>query len=98
MRTQRLAHIVSVASLIALIFLGLAWELKLAPLRPGGTLLARPMKGTAPASDDDAKDSDGVSPNHAEFRIDRHFGFLVSCPAGREPSRGLPGSLPRETG
>lgn len=40
MRTQRLAHIVSVASLIALIFLGLAWELKLAPLRPGGTLLA----------------------------------------------------------
>lgn len=40
MRTQRLAHVVSVASLIALIFLGLAWELKLAPLRPGGTLLA----------------------------------------------------------
>ena len=43
MRTQRLAHIVSVASLIALIFLGLAWELKLAPLRPGGTLLARAL-------------------------------------------------------
>jgi uncharacterized membrane protein len=28
------------ASLIALIFLGLAWELRLAPLRPGGSLLA----------------------------------------------------------
>lgn len=28
------------ASLIALIFLGLAWELWLAPLRPGGSLLA----------------------------------------------------------
>ena len=30
---------VCVASLIALIFLGLAWELWLAPLRPGGSLL-----------------------------------------------------------
>jgi uncharacterized membrane protein len=30
----------SIGSLIALIFLGLAWELVLAPLRPGGTLLA----------------------------------------------------------
>lgn len=29
-----------VTSLIALIFLGLAWELWLAPLRPGGSLLA----------------------------------------------------------
>jgi len=29
-----------VASLIALIFLGLAWELWLAPLRPGGSALA----------------------------------------------------------
>lgn len=28
------------ASLIALIFLGLAWELWLAPLKPGGSLLA----------------------------------------------------------
>jgi uncharacterized membrane protein len=31
---------VAVASLLALIALGLAWELALAPLRPGGTLLA----------------------------------------------------------
>jgi uncharacterized membrane protein len=31
---------VCAASLIALIFLGLAWELWLAPLRPGGSLLA----------------------------------------------------------
>jgi uncharacterized membrane protein len=34
------AHIIAVSSLIALIFLGLAWELALAPLRPGGSLLA----------------------------------------------------------
>lgn len=33
-------HYACVASLIALIFLGLAWELQLAPLRPGGSLLA----------------------------------------------------------
>jgi uncharacterized membrane protein len=33
-------YIVCVASLIALIFLGLAWELWLAPLRAGGSLLA----------------------------------------------------------
>ena len=31
---------VAVASLLALVALGLAWELVLAPLRPGGTLLA----------------------------------------------------------
>jgi uncharacterized membrane protein len=31
---------VAVASLLALIALGVAWELVLAPLRPGGTLLA----------------------------------------------------------
>lgn len=31
---------VAVGSLLALIALGLAWELVLAPLRPGGTLLA----------------------------------------------------------
>jgi uncharacterized membrane protein len=34
------AYFVAVSSLIALIFLGLAWELALAPLRPGGSLLA----------------------------------------------------------
>lgn len=32
-------HYACVASLIALIFLGLAWELWLAPLRPGGSQL-----------------------------------------------------------
>lgn len=32
-------HHLSIASLIALIFLGLAWELWLAPLRPGGSAL-----------------------------------------------------------
>src|SRR6478735_9839309 len=31
---------VAVASILGLIVLGLAWELWLAPLRPGGTLLA----------------------------------------------------------
>ncbi len=40
MRAARAAYCVAVASLIALIFLGLAWELVLAPLRPGGSLLA----------------------------------------------------------
>jgi uncharacterized membrane protein len=34
------AHFVACASLIALIFLSLAWELWLAPLRPGGSWLA----------------------------------------------------------
>ena len=35
----QVAYVLAVASLIALIFLGLAWELWLAPLRPGGSLL-----------------------------------------------------------
>lgn len=34
------AHLVACASLVALIFLCLAWELWLAPLRPGGSWLA----------------------------------------------------------
>ncbi len=40
MNRARLAADVCAAALIALIFLGLAWELWLAPLRPGGSLLA----------------------------------------------------------
>ena len=40
MRAASIAYCAAVASLIALIFLGLAWELWLAPLRPGGSLLA----------------------------------------------------------
>jgi uncharacterized membrane protein len=40
MKPAVLAGSACVASLIALIFLGLAWELWLAPLRPGGSLLA----------------------------------------------------------
>ena len=40
MRTAGVFHYAAVVSLIALIFLGLAWELWLAPLRPGGSLLA----------------------------------------------------------
>ncbi len=36
----RAAHLAACASLIALIFLCLAWELWLAPLRPGGSWLA----------------------------------------------------------
>jgi len=36
----RLAWGVAVASLVGLIFLCLAWELWLAPIRPGGSLLA----------------------------------------------------------
>ena len=36
----RVAHLVACASLIALIALCLAWELWLAPLRPGGSWLA----------------------------------------------------------
>lgn len=36
----RIAYLAACISLIALIFLGLAWELRLAPLRPGGTGLA----------------------------------------------------------
>ncbi len=38
-RDLRVAYILTAASLIALIFLSLAWELWLAPLRPGGSLL-----------------------------------------------------------
>ena len=37
---RRTAYVVACASLIALIFLCLAWELRLAPLRPGGSWLA----------------------------------------------------------
>ncbi len=37
--TTRLAYLASCASLIALVFLCLAWELWLAPLRPGGSWL-----------------------------------------------------------
>ena len=40
MKSAALAANTCAASLIALIFLGLAWELWLAPLRPGGSLLA----------------------------------------------------------
>jgi uncharacterized membrane protein len=40
MRAAGIAYGAAVTSLIALIFLGLAWELWLAPLRPGGSLLA----------------------------------------------------------
>lgn len=36
-RTARAYHLVACASLIALILLGIAWELFLAPLRPGGS-------------------------------------------------------------
>ena len=40
MRAAGVFHCAAVASLLALIFLGLAWELWLAPLRPGGSMLA----------------------------------------------------------
>ncbi|PUE26293.1 hypothetical protein B9Z39_11165 [Limnohabitans sp. JirII-29] len=43
MRTPRhvqLTRLIAVGSLLGLIVLGLAWELWLAPVRPGGTLLA----------------------------------------------------------
>jgi uncharacterized membrane protein len=40
MRAASACYYAAVASLIALIFLGLAWELRLAPLRAGGSLLA----------------------------------------------------------
>lgn len=36
---MRTAHVTACASLIVLIFLCLAWELRLAPLRPGGSWL-----------------------------------------------------------
>jgi len=38
--SARGAHLAACSTLIALIFLGLAWELWLAPLRPGGSLVA----------------------------------------------------------
>lgn len=38
-RSARLLHLAALASLLALIILGLAWELWLAPLRPGGSWL-----------------------------------------------------------
>lgn len=37
--SARGAHLAACSTLIALIFLGLAWELWLAPLRPGGSWL-----------------------------------------------------------
>jgi uncharacterized membrane protein len=40
MRHVTLTRMLAVSSLMGLILLGLAWELWLAPLRPGGTLLA----------------------------------------------------------
>ena len=40
MKAEAVAYYCCVSTLIALIFLGLAWELWLAPLRPGGSLLA----------------------------------------------------------
>ena len=39
-RHVHLTRLMAVASLMGLIVLGLAWELWLAPVRPGGTLLA----------------------------------------------------------
>ncbi|KZE33312.1 DUF2069 domain-containing protein [Crenobacter luteus] len=40
MTSRSLFHYGAIASLIALILLSLAWELLLAPLRPGGSFLA----------------------------------------------------------
>lgn len=39
-RSSKLCHVGAVASLLALIVLGTAWELFLAPLRPGGSWMA----------------------------------------------------------
>jgi len=39
-RVARLAWDAAIGSLVALVFLCLAWELWLAPIRPGGSLLA----------------------------------------------------------
>lgn len=39
-RHVQLTRLIAVGSLLGLIVLGLAWELWLAPVRPGGTLLA----------------------------------------------------------
>lgn len=38
-RTQKILYVGSVGSLVLLILLGVAWELVLAPLRPGGSWL-----------------------------------------------------------
>ncbi|MBA3902088.1 MAG: DUF2069 domain-containing protein [Rhodocyclaceae bacterium] len=38
--TVRMLNLTAAASLVALIFFSLAWELWLAPLRPGGSMLA----------------------------------------------------------
>ena len=40
MRAATVPYCITVSSLVGLIFLGLAWELWLAPVRPGGSLLA----------------------------------------------------------
>ena len=40
LRHVTLTRLLAVSSLMGLILLGLVWELWLAPLRPGGTLLA----------------------------------------------------------
>ena len=37
--TLRISYLAACASLIALIFLGIAWELRLAPIQPGGSAL-----------------------------------------------------------
>lgn len=37
--TSRIAYLAACTSLIALIFLGIAWELRLAPIQPGGSAL-----------------------------------------------------------
>ena len=37
--TLRITYLAACASLIALIFLGIAWELRLAPIQPGGSAL-----------------------------------------------------------
>ena len=37
--TLRIPYLAACASLIALIFLGIAWELRLAPIQPGGSAL-----------------------------------------------------------
>ncbi|MFN7753751.1 MAG: DUF2069 domain-containing protein [Pseudomonadota bacterium] len=39
-RSVAICHWLAIATLVALIALGVAWELWLAPLRPGGSLLA----------------------------------------------------------
>jgi uncharacterized membrane protein len=48
-RVPRTLHVATVASLVALIVLCLAWELWLAPLRPGGSWLALKVLPLLPA-------------------------------------------------